>query len=253
MAWRYDEARKLHRETLEIRRRVLGQDHPDTLTSMHNLANAYSSQGRHDEAEKLCRETLEIRRRVLGQDHPDTLFSMHDLANTYYRQGRYDEAEKLHRETLEILQRVLGQDHPDTLWSMYNLANAYYSQGRYDEAEKLHRETLEIRRRVLGQDHPDTLFSMNSLAWLLLTHEPAGSRDPRTALQLALEVAERTGHKNLNYLDTLSLAYHLTGETAKAIENQKKAIALLPEGESAVRRELEEALAKYEAALEDGG
>ena len=81
----------------------------------------------------------------------------------------------------------------------------------------------------------------------LLTREPADSRDPQTALHLALDVAKKTGYKDPNYLDTLSLAYHLAGETAEAIENQKRAIALLPEGESALRRALEEALARFEA------
>ena len=33
-----DEARKLHEQTLEIQRRILGPEHPDTLRSMHNLA-----------------------------------------------------------------------------------------------------------------------------------------------------------------------------------------------------------------------
>ncbi len=34
---RYDEAEKLNRETLDIRRRVLGADHPDTAISTYNL------------------------------------------------------------------------------------------------------------------------------------------------------------------------------------------------------------------------
>ncbi len=135
---------------------------------------------------------------------------------------------------------------------MKSLANLSKDQGRYDEAEPLYLETLETRKRVLGADHPGTLRSMNSLAWFLLTREPVESRDPRTALKLALEVAEKTGYENPGHLDTLSLAYHLTGDTAKAIENQKKAIALLPEGESPVRQALEEALAKFEAVLKRG-
>ncbi len=65
------------------------------------------------------------------------------------------------------------------------------------------------------------------------------------------DVAEKTGYENPGYLDTLSLAYHLTGDTAKAIETQKQAIALLPEGDSALRKSLEEALAKFEAAQDD--
>ena len=115
--------------------------------------------------------------------------------------------------------------------AMNNLANLYRSLGRYDEAEPLFLEMLETEKRVLGDDHPYTLSTMHTLARLLLTREPSGSRDPQTALQLALKGAQKKGYKDPNWLDTLSLAYHLTGDTTKAIENQRKAISLLPEGE----------------------
>ena len=42
----------------------------------------------------------------------------------------------------------------------------------------------------------------------------------------------------------------MTDDTLKAIENQKKAIALLPEKDTRSRKGLEEALAKFEAALD---
>ena len=35
---------------LEKRRRILGDEHPDTLTTMHNLATTYRAQGRNVEA-----------------------------------------------------------------------------------------------------------------------------------------------------------------------------------------------------------
>jgi hypothetical protein len=54
---RYAEAEKLDRETLDIRRRVLGPEHPVTLTSMNNLAIVLADEGRYAEAEKLDRHT----------------------------------------------------------------------------------------------------------------------------------------------------------------------------------------------------
>ena len=68
---------------------------------------------------------------------------------------------------------------------------------------------------------------------------------------MAIEANDLTDHQNPNFLDTLSLAYHLTGDTAKAIENQKKAIALLPPGESSLRTSLEGTLADFESGLEE--
>jgi hypothetical protein len=55
--------------TLADRERVLGPDHPDTLASQNNLADAYESAGRLTEATALLERTLADRERVLGPDH----------------------------------------------------------------------------------------------------------------------------------------------------------------------------------------
>ena len=51
-------------------RRVLGEEHPDTLTSMNNLAETLRAQGDHDGARQLQERVLEVRTRVLGEEHP---------------------------------------------------------------------------------------------------------------------------------------------------------------------------------------
>jgi hypothetical protein len=68
---------------METRKTVLGAEHPDTLTSMANLASTYWNQGRWDEAEQLGVQVMETRTRVLGAEHPSTLTSMANLARTY--------------------------------------------------------------------------------------------------------------------------------------------------------------------------
>jgi hypothetical protein len=58
---------------------VLGEDHPETLTSMNNLADTRHSLGDLDGARQLHEQALAGRRRVLGEDHPDSLTSMNNL------------------------------------------------------------------------------------------------------------------------------------------------------------------------------
>ena len=41
----------------------LGPDHPDTLTSVHNVANSYAALGRHAEAIKLRTRAADVGRR----------------------------------------------------------------------------------------------------------------------------------------------------------------------------------------------
>jgi hypothetical protein len=60
---RYADAESLHVATLEKRKRVLGEEHPDTLTSMHELTLLYQIQGRHDEARPLISASLEAKKK----------------------------------------------------------------------------------------------------------------------------------------------------------------------------------------------
>ncbi|MFB6954545.1 tetratricopeptide repeat protein, partial [Streptomyces niveus] len=60
-------------QTLTDSVRLLGEDHPDTLTSRNNLAGAYQSAGDLARAIPLYEQTLTDSVRVLGEDHPDTL------------------------------------------------------------------------------------------------------------------------------------------------------------------------------------
>ena len=163
----YARAQSLLQQTVDIRRRVLGPESPETLRSMNDLARTLDHEGHYGEAEALVRQTLEAERRVLGPEHPDTVWSISNLGISLTREGRYAEAEKLLREALEIRRRVLGPAHPQTLTSMSNLASVLSDEGKQGEAERLLRETLDTKRRVLGPDDPDTIVSMNNLASVL--------------------------------------------------------------------------------------
>ena len=99
-------------QALQLSREVLGERHPDTLTSLNNLAVLYESQGRYGEAEPLFEQALQLRREVLGERHPDTLTSLNNLAALYESQGRYGEAEPLYEQALQLRREVLGEQPP---------------------------------------------------------------------------------------------------------------------------------------------
>jgi tetratricopeptide (TPR) repeat protein len=151
-------------KSMKVRKKVLGQEHEDTLWSVAMVGLIYRAGGRWHDAEKLEVQVMQTRKVKLGTDHPDTLTSMANLASTYRNQGRWDDAEKLLVHVIETRKIKLGAEHLETLTSMGNLASTYRNQGRWDEAEKLEVQVLEMRKTKLGADHPDTLSSMASLA-----------------------------------------------------------------------------------------
>nr|MDZ8043395.1 tetratricopeptide repeat protein [Nostoc sp. DedQUE02] len=60
-------------EALSMRKRLLGDEHPDIANSLNNLAVLYNLQGRYSEAEPLYIEALEIAEQRLGANHPNTI------------------------------------------------------------------------------------------------------------------------------------------------------------------------------------
>ena len=55
---------------LEARRRILGEEHPDTLATMNNLALVLRDQGDIGAARQLLNEACQLARRVLGNADP---------------------------------------------------------------------------------------------------------------------------------------------------------------------------------------
>jgi hypothetical protein len=80
---RHAEAESYWREALEGRRRVLGDEHPETLVSINNMGALLRDQDKLAEAETYWREALKGRRHVLGNEHPSPDYSRthieHDL------------------------------------------------------------------------------------------------------------------------------------------------------------------------------
>ncbi|KAF4631595.1 hypothetical protein G7Y89_g6532 [Cudoniella acicularis] len=118
---RWNEAEAAITEVLEIQKRDLGADSPDTLTSMGNLALTYRNQGPWDAAEELEVQVLEASKTKLRADHPDTLTSMANLAFTWKEQGRDKEAVKLIEECVMLQTRIIGANHHNTLSSCTTL------------------------------------------------------------------------------------------------------------------------------------
>jgi CHAT domain-containing protein len=103
----YPRAEPLFRQAMEIRKKVLGENHPDYATSLNNLAGLYKQQRDYARAEPLLRDASDICKSVLGENHPDYAKSLHNLALLYQAQGDYPRAEPLLRRALQIIRRQI--------------------------------------------------------------------------------------------------------------------------------------------------
>jgi len=92
----------------------MGAEHPDTATSLNNLAELYRYQGKYEQAEPLYLRALSIFEQRLGAEHPYTAEVLHGLAELYQQQGKYEQAEPLYQRALTVREKCLGPNHPDT-------------------------------------------------------------------------------------------------------------------------------------------
>ena len=217
-----------HERAMQLRARELGPDHPETLTSMNNLAVAYQAAGRIADAIPLHKRAFAIFKAKLGRSHADTLGTMNNLATDYQLAGRLPEAIAIFEEGLALRKATLGPDHTDTLNSTNYLGVAYYTAGRIAEALSLLEQALKGLRATLGPDHLDTLTAMNNLASTYL--EVGQLNDAVLLLEETLnrrKVQQGPDHLDtLNTMNNLAAAYQISGRTGDAVPLFEKVLAL---------------------------
>jgi tetratricopeptide (TPR) repeat protein len=158
---------ELRGKAVVIRSKEFGEEHPDTIRSINNLANCLDSLGRFVEALAYLVRAFRQSQKILGEEHPDTISSLNNLASCLDSLGRSAEALPYHERTLEQRQRILGVKHPKTILSLNNLANCLDSLGRSSEALPFHERALKQSQEILGEEHPYTILSLNNLAHCL--------------------------------------------------------------------------------------
>jgi tetratricopeptide (TPR) repeat protein len=214
----YSQAQKQIERAIELRRRLLGEDHPDTLSVMNDLAYLYRAEGKYAQAEPLASKVLEVRRRLLGEEHQDTLRSMNVLGLLYRSEGKTPQAEALSVHALELSRRKFGEEHPATLFAMNNLGYVYQIEGKYTQAEALLSNVLEIRRRVSGEEHPYTLIATDNVATVYYRQKKYAQAESLWAKNL--EIRRRVlGDQHPDTLDTinnLGVVYRAEGKFAQS-------------------------------------
>jgi tetratricopeptide (TPR) repeat protein len=225
---RYSRALQHGTAELSYRRRLLGPDHPDVLTTRADIAYWTGEDGNADGALRLFQQLLPDRVRVLGPHHHDVLTTQVNIAVWTGEQGDAGAAVRLLHELLPDLVRVLGTNHHDVLLSRASMAAWIAKDGDVGAALQLYRKLLPETARVLGSHHPALLTTRSNIAvWT------AESGDARGALQLSRELLpEKIQVLGADHPDVLTTRSHIarwTGQQGDAKEALRLFRLLLPD------------------------
>jgi uncharacterized protein (DUF2342 family) len=158
----YEGVRELQERAIDVLKRVSGEEHPDTVVAMNNLAITLGLLGDYDATCEVIERVLEINEQVHGEQHPATLRAIADLAGARCSQGDYEGAHELALTLLELddckgahdlLERILearrtilGDEHPRTLETMSDLGITLLYLGEYEDSRMLRDRVLEASR-----------------------------------------------------------------------------------------------------------
>jgi hypothetical protein len=245
---RIEEAVAILERTWRSQIDILGSDHPDTVRTMWRLPGAYLDLGRRAEAAQLQQRLLPHLRWQAEREGATAsdLNRCAWLLLTALDQALHDPPRaRSFAERACLLERQRGGNG---VWDYARtLALARFRMGEPNAAMET---AVQVLFPLEGDDAGEQL---NDYASVLLTDDNLKGVDPTG--RTALAVAERAcaldqdgGESRGLHLDTLALAQHRTGNTAKAIETQKKALSMLAP-EDYHRRDMEKRLAEFEAVL----
>lgn len=179
------EAERLYRQTLDIRRRVLGEAHPDTRQTANGLLALLQRAGKQAEADALRQQLQDAALSAIDADDRQAIDARDLTIRRLMDQDKLDEAEPLIRQNIEATQRLLGPEHGDTLSARTQLAILMQSRGEMTQAEDMLREILATRRRVFGDHHRDTLVAVNNLVVALQVQGKLDEAEPLARRNLA--------------------------------------------------------------------
>ena len=164
-----DDITKQNKLFAEIRKQVLGVEHPQYNTSLNNVAVYNSNLGNFTEALKIGNEVTKVAKKIYGTEHPEYATRLFNLANYYSDQGNYIQAIRLCNMAMDILYKAFGSEHPYYAAVLSHLANCNAILGRYKKALYFGKKAMEIRQKIYGSEHPKYGFSLIDLACLYIS------------------------------------------------------------------------------------
>ncbi len=232
----YAEALTFHEQALELRRRLLGDDHPDVATSLLAVARALRSTQDHERIIATFFEALDAIERYAGRESPDYARALIRMGNYYGSRGELEAAYPLALEAYGIASRTLDARDPDLGRAALLLGTLGSDTGRFDVGSRHLRQALEIFESVYGRNHPRSLSTLGNLSVL---HGHQGDFD--ALLSRSTDYRDRLidmfgpdSPKAAYGWSHLGVALYTAERFEKALEAHDRAIAIIASGQGEI-------------------
>ncbi len=162
-----DKGRRYLLEGWMMRKRLTGEESPETAESLNNLGMHLIFNANNPSEMKLGLDTLkqsvELAKKVYGENHPETAMAHAALAMALYMLDQLRDSEREVRLAMPITQKFLGDSHPDRAFELMTLGRIMLQRDQFSGAEKNFAEALVIDEQVYGKNHPNLIPTLKML------------------------------------------------------------------------------------------
>jgi len=228
----YDHAQTLAAEALAIRRKHLGERHPDAIASLFEYAGAVHQLGRYDEALELKRTVVTLSNSNPAVSVAMRIAALSDLASLQRDMGYLEEALDNFTLVRELACDESHRSKPDDCANAeHNLADCLRRLDRLDEAEPHILSALQSRLSRYGERHAFVASTRGQLGKL---RSAQGRHDEAVdQLEQALDIRTRElgpAHEftliTHSDLATALTARNAPTDNARALRHHDQAIAV---------------------------
>ena len=224
----YSESLCYYIKVLEIREKVLPENHSAIAASYNNVGYAYGELGDHKKELEYFLKALAIEEKVLPKNYPDIATSYNNVGGAYGELGDHKKELEYKLKALAIREKVLPENHPDIAASYNNVGYAYGELGDRKKALEYLLKALAIREKLLPENHPDIAASYNNVGY---AYGELGDRKKALEYLLkALAIQEKVLPENhpdiAKSYNNIGGAYGELGDHKKELDYKLKALAI---------------------------
>ncbi|WP_395375950.1 tetratricopeptide repeat protein [Marinicella sp. W31] len=165
---RYPEAEKHIKESLELGRKLYGNDHHRVLVTLISLGTLQQKMIKFDEAEIAFIEALEISTASTGRNNPYHIRILQQYSDLKRNQGYYQRALVLLNEALNIANNLLGEEHVIAIATKSYMFKPLNALGRFSQVKQMAAEVQVGFSKYFPDDHGFLLFTQEQLAVALV-------------------------------------------------------------------------------------
>ncbi|MGN6370436.1 MAG: tetratricopeptide repeat protein [Phycisphaerae bacterium] len=179
-----DEGRAMLFKSWEMRKKLTGEQSPETAESLNNIGMHLLFHPDGDADIPTAMNTLvkaaDAAEKAYGKDNPETAMSYTNLATAYHLLQNDHVALLNIQKAIPITEKYLGKENPDRAYELQVLGQIQQKMGKTADAEANFTEALAITKKCFG---PTNIAVAAALDYLATLYEATGDTEKQTAIQ----------------------------------------------------------------------